>query len=97
MKVARSDVGRNAAGMHVLPGGGPIWLEGRRINIKIPLTHSLIYTTSHTPSLLSIDTKYTPKQLAEMEGLKNAFAQCKKEGRVSSFGAQLQMTPPLHC
>ena len=33
--MARSDVGRNAAGMHVLPGGGPIWLEGRRI-IQIP-------------------------------------------------------------
>jgi hypothetical protein len=96
MKVARSDVGRNAAGMHVLPGGGPIWLEGRRIITNYILTHSTYILLDILSFFPSIDTNPNPQRLTNMEGLKNAFAQCKKEGRVSLLRMQWQTTPPLH-
>jgi hypothetical protein len=64
MKVARSDVGLNAAGMHVLPGGGPIWLEGRRIISNSILTHSTYILLDIFSFFPSIDTSFNPQRLA---------------------------------
>jgi hypothetical protein len=76
--------GENAAGMLVLPGGvARFGWRGDGSTSKISLTHSTTYTSSHSPFFCQLIPNPTLKQLPIMEELKNTFAQCKKEGRVS--------------
>jgi len=77
-------------------GRWPDLAGGATDNTNSILTHSTYILFDIFSFFPSIDPNFNPQRLAKMEGLKNKFAQCKKEGRVSFSRMQWQTTLPLH-
>jgi hypothetical protein len=67
----------------LIAGQGDTTVQLVAISDKELLTHSNLFPPTFTFSIPSIDLETLYSDTAIMEGLKNAFAQCKKEGRVS--------------